>query len=248
VVTSKSLSSCTKSALQAIALKGQYEVSQGNTESLVDSLKSLGSNPSTGLIVAQVLLAAGQVKEALATLHQSTSGAATSTLMEIWLLQLQIYLKIDRLDLGQGILQQMKMRDEDSVLTQLAAVYLHLAAGSSAASEALHLLGMLSEQYGASPYLLNLVAAAHMLQGDYAAARAKLQECLAEANNTVIPQDTYANLVTCAVHLEAADVAATASWEAPLQMLQQAAPHHAMVAGYARVSAALDREAVKYKV
>lgn len=281
-----------RTALQAIALKGQYEVvvassSQGGSDAgtaVVDALKTLAastsssssSNGTVALIAAQVLFAAAQVKEALQCLHTSSGSGSSSigaaTLLEQALLQLQIYLKMDRLDLATSLWnQQMRAKDEDSVLTQLGAVYLHLASGRSTAADAVHTLTMLSEQYGASPYLLNLVACALMQQGDYAGARMKLQECVTEFGGasassssvdgdttvaTSVPPETYANLLTCAIHLEhsssssstSTDPTSSSSWQMALQQLQQVAPNHALAVGYTRVAAAFDREAIKYKV
>jgi hypothetical protein len=276
--------------LQAVMFKGQYElaIAQGNevaVQSSLDGLKMLAtksissSSSSSGIvsfIAAQVLFAAGQIKEALLFLHSTSSttgssGANAAVMLEMALLQVQIYIKIDRLDLAASTWnEQMRSKDEDSILTHLGSVYLHLATGRSTSADAVHTITMLSEQYGASPFLLNLVSCALIQQGDYAGARIKLQECLSEFGSAsgsndvddtgkgIVPPETYANLLICAIHMDyatMADVTAMStsattvpSWFPILQQLQQNAPHHPMATGYTRVAAAFDREAIKYKV
>lgn len=236
-------------ALAALADKVQFEAAAGNEAAqqvIVDHLKTLvgshANDPWLLLIAAQVLWSAGQTKEALQCV--SSSHAAASTHLELMITALQIYLKLDRLDLARQQLQAMKQADEDGILTQLASVYVSLALGTTGAADAVHLLNALSEQYGYSVYLLNLTACALMQQGDYAAAEQKLDECLREyqASPEVPPlPDTYINAICCSVQQSKSPVTF-------LQQLQQLFPRHAYCAGWERVVAAFDREAVKYKV
>merc|ERR1712107_79158 len=97
-------------------------------------------------------------KEALQCVHQGST-------MEHLSLCVQIYLMLDRLDLAQKTLQQLRKMDEDSMLTQLASVHVALATGSSMAGDAVHTLNQISEQYGPSPVLLNLSACAYIQGG-----------------------------------------------------------------------------------
>jgi coatomer subunit epsilon len=206
-------------------------------EAVVTQLKTMvggETNPSAQLTVAQVLLLAGQTKEALQCVHLGST-------MEHIALALQIYLKIERLDLAKKQLSLLRQADEDSILTQLSAVYVSLAAGSTGAPDAAHALNSLSEQYGASSLLLNLVACALMQQGDYATAEEKLIECLRDfPSETSIP-DTLVNLIGCSVQQNK-------PFKDYVSQLQNQNPTHGLCASIGRVNAAFDRESVKYKL
>lgn len=211
----------------------------------MDNIKSLAgshaSNPSVQLTASHMLLAAGQVKEALQCVYSASTTAATSNItLEHGLMALQIYLRIDRIDLARQQLSRLRASDEDSILTQLGSVYVNLATGSSGAADAIHTLNSLSEQYGPSPMLLNLTACALMQQGDYAAAELKLQECDKDFSEFKTMPDTLINLICCTVHQ------AKPATEVVREM-QSKFPNHAYTLGLERVVQAFDRESVKYK-
>ena len=225
--------------LQALALKAQYEASAGNEAaqgSIMDQLKALSASspdPSVQLTTSQVLLSAGQTKEALQQVFQGST-------MEQVAMVLQICLKLDRLDLAKQQLTALKQKDEDSILAQLGSVYVSLATGASGAGDAVHVLNSLTEQYGASALLLNLMAAGLMMQGEYTAAEAKLEECLRDFNEVVIP-DTLVNMIVCSVQQNK-------SPDEFVGKLKNQFPMHPFNAGLDRVLSAFDRESIKYKV
>lgn len=177
----------------------------------------------THLYVAQAYMAAGRSKDAWKYLAHPVT-------LEQHLLQLQWYLSMQRTDLAQAVLLQMTQLEEDSILTQLASVYVGLATGQ--ASSVLTTLHVLTEPYGASPYLLQLTAVALMQQGEYSAAQTKLQEALMEDRNS---DDCAVNLAVCAVHLGQ-----------PLPVALP--PQHSVTQGLERMQHAIEREAVKYQV
>jgi coatomer subunit epsilon len=173
----------------------------------------------------------------------------TGSSMEQIALCLQIYLKMDRLDLAQQQFALLKRSDEDAVLTQLGHVQVALATGSTGAADALHTVNQLSEQYGSSPLLLNLQAVSLMLQGDFATAESKLQECLRDYSDVAVIPDTLVNLVVCTVHnSNAAGINKMATIQNYVGQIQQQFPSHPFLAGLDRVTSAFDREAIKYKV
>ena len=225
--------------LQALALKAQFETAMGNEaaqSSIIDQLKTLAASnpvPAVQLTTSQVLLAAGQTKEALQQVFMGST-------MEHMSMILQIYLKLDRLDLANQQLSALKQKDEDAILTQLGSVYVSLATGSSGAGDAVHVLNSLTEQYGASPFLLNLMAAGLMMQGEYGAAETKLQECLRDFNEVVIP-DTLVNMIVC-------NVQQNKSPDEFIGKLKTQFPTHPFNAGLDRVTGAFERESIKYKV
>lgn len=191
------------------------------------------SDPSLQLTAAQVLLAAGQTKEALQCTHQGAT-------LEHIAFSLQIYLKIDRLDLAEKQLGLLRSKDEDAILTQLCNVFVHIAKGKTGASDAIHGLNSLTEQYGASSMLLNLTACALLQQGNAAAAEEKLNECIRDFSEVPIP-DTLINMIVCLAQQNKPASEYVAK-------MQQQYPAHPFCSNFERVSGAFDREAIKYKV
>mmetsp|Transcript_6338 Transcript_6338/g.9327 ORF Transcript_6338/g.9327 Transcript_6338/m.9327 type:complete len:177 (+) Transcript_6338:175-705(+) len=172
-------------------------------------------------------------KEALQCVHLGTS-------MEHLAITVQIYLRMDRLDLAKQTLETMKQADEEAVLTQLASVYIHVYSGRSGALDAVHLMSSLSEQYGASTMLLNLMAVAQMTAGQYAEAENSLNDAVAEGEDV----DTLVNMIVCYQQQ-----GKTMSVIAPvIEKVKAAYPSHPFVQGLLRVEGAFERESLKYKV
>jgi len=229
-------------SIQALGFRTIYETSsddEGGREKALDELKLLLSdasgNTSIQLTCAHVFLAAGMTKEALQCVHLGLT-------LEHLSLSLQIYLKMDRLDLAAGQLSLMKQADEDSVVTQLGSVYLAIATGSSTAADATHHLNSMSEQYGPSPLLLNLIAASYMACGNFEMAATSLEECRTEHAGE--DADTLVNTVVCYQHLGKGMTAIAPIVDA----LKASYPNHAFCQGLERVEGAFEREALKYKV
>jgi len=226
--------------LTALTLQAQYATlaSTGNTsqcQTVIQQLQSMlgdGVSSSVQLTAAHVFLSAGMKKEALQCVHQGST-------MEHLTLCVQIYIILDRLDLAQKALKQLRRTDEDSMLTQLASVQVALATGSSMAGEAAHTLNQISEQYGPSPMLLNLTACAHMQAGNYKEAEGKLQQAREEfsANDA----DTLVNSIVVSQYLHKPVGDLTAA-------LKQHYPNHFLSVGIDTVEGAFDREAIKYRV
>ena len=225
--------------LRALSLQAQFEaagVDEGKKQGIVGQMQSLlaeSASPSVQLTASHVYLKAGLKKEAL----QCVSAAAT---MEHISMILQLYLTIDRLDLAQEQLQTLRRKDEDSVLAQLGSVYIALATGSSLAKDAVHTLGQLSEQYGPSILLLNLMACALLQQGQYAAAEQKLEQARQEfgAENDA---DTISNLIVAYQYQ-------SKPTQELVQTLMQSHPTHFLAQGLTMVSGAFERESMKYRV
>merc|ERR1719384_1106178 len=134
----------------------------------------------------------------------------------------------------------MKQADEEAVLTQLASVYIHIYSGKSEALDAVHLMSSLTEQYGASTMLLNLMAVAQMTAGQYAEAESTLNEAVTEGEDV----DTLVNIIVCYQQQ-----GKTMSVIAPvIEKVKTVCPSHPFVQGLNRVEAAFERESLKYKV
>ena len=228
--------------IQAINLRAKYELTDANDtatrQSIIASLQSLLNNdnptPTVQLIAAQTFLMGGEmIKDAL-------SAVLLGTTMEQLALVIQIYIRMDRLDLAQETLTVMKSADEEAILTQMSTVYVMIANGRSTAADAVHIMSSLSEQYGNSISLLNMTACAYMTAGRYSDAEKALMEAKSEGPSL----DTLVNLMVCSQHLGKGMAVI-----APIVMeLKQQYPHCGFIRGMDRVEAAFDREALKYKV
>ncbi|KAL7546760.1 hypothetical protein ACHAWF_010095 [Thalassiosira exigua] len=225
-------------ALRALALHARYL--SGSKDEAVEGIKALVVDPSAAgntslqLTACHVYLAAGKLREALQCVHHGLT-------MEHLAMCVQIYLKIDRLDLANDALNLMKQADEDSVLAQLAGVYVAVSTGRSRADDAVHVLAGLSEQYGPSLMLLNVTAVANMVGGRYDAAEENLKAAVSEFGGGTDP-DTLANLVACSQHLGKSG----AEVEKYLSALRTGSGDHPFAEGLAQVEGAFEREAGKY--
>lgn len=223
--------------LKALALQAQFvtlKASGGSTQSVIQQLQSMlgdGVSPRVQIIAANVFLQADMKKEALQCVHQGL------TLEQVGLC-VQIYILLDRLDLAEQTLQRMRKTDEDSMLTQLSSVQIALATGSSMAQDAVHTLNQISEQYGPSPMLLNLMACAHMQAGNYADAEKKLTQAREEFSAD--DADTLVNLIVASQyqHKPVGEY---------VEVLKQQYPNHFLCKGLDTVGGAFDRESIKYK-
>ncbi|GMH69042.1 hypothetical protein TL16_g10050 [Triparma laevis f. inornata] len=97
------------------------------------------------------------LKDALRILSATTSLASH-------LLTLQLYLSYDRPDLSKKSLQKIQTNDEDSVEFLLGSALLNLY--NNEPDEAVYSLSTLSDQYGRSPKILNLLLSAYYIKGE----------------------------------------------------------------------------------
>jgi Coatomer epsilon subunit len=226
-----------------LCLKAKYEASTGVPSQqgvLLDQLKSLASSAADDavvqLAVAQVLMAAGDLQAAY-----PMAAAVRKKLPEAWACQIQILLQWNRLDLAQQELKSFQSTFEESVVAELTNIYVQLFQGRTGGASAEHSITALSEQYGPSVYLLNLMAAAHGVQGDYAAAETKLQMATTDFNDSAQPE-TAVNTIAVNTHLHKPyDLNAVLLDKKSYTSLQFAE-------GWQRVTTAFDREAAKYKL
>lgn len=228
-------------AMRALALHASYLSSaEAARPGVLDGLKALlsspesASNTSLQLAACHVYLAANQLREALQCVHMGLT-------MEHLAMCVQIYIKIDRLDLAKDALNLLKQADEDSVLVQLTTAYLALAQGSARSDDAVHIFATLSEQYGPSLMLLNCMAVANMVGGNYDAAESNLKEAISEFGGGD-DADTLVNIVVCSQYLgkKGSDV------DGYLNALKAMCASHPFVQGIVQVEGAFEREANKY--
>lgn len=228
-------------ALQALALHASYLSSAAEAkEAVVDNLKILlvspqaAGNTSLQLTACHIFLTDNKLREALQCVHLGLT-------MEHLAMCVQIYIKIDRLDLANDALNLLKQADEDSILAQLTSSYLAIAHGKSRSDDAVHLLMGMSEQYGPSLMLLNCLAVANMVGGKYEAAEGNLKEALTEFGGEN-DADTLVNMVVCSQHLgrKGGEI------DKYLMALKVGCASHPFVEGLVQVEGAFEREANKY--
>lgn len=227
--------------IRAIGLRAKYSspsTPESSKLTILSELQALVSNPSVPptaqLVAAQTFLEHGErTKEALQCVHLGTS-------MEHLALTVQIYLRMDRLDLAKQSLNTMKQADEEAVLTQLCTAFVNIYTGRSEAMDAVHAIASLTEQYGSNLMLLNLTATAYLAAGQYAEAENTLGEAAAEGEDV----DTLINTIVC-YQQQGKGMNAVAPL---LEKVKSMYPTHPFVQGLIRVEAAFDREAMKYKV
>lgn len=233
-------------ALQALALHASYLSSSEDDESrrhaaVLDQLKALlastpdaMSNTSLQLVACHIFLAANHIREALQCVHHGLT-------MEHLAMCVQIYIKMERLDLARDALNLMKQADEDSVLVQLTSAHLAMAHGSSRSDDATHILASLSEQYGPSLMLLNCMAVANIVGGKYEAAEGNLKEAITDFGGENDP-DTLVNMVVCSQYLGRKG----GEMDKYLNALKVGHASHPFVQGLVQVEGAFEREASKY--
>ena len=111
---------------------------------------------------------------------------------------LQIYLKLDRLDLARKELKRIQETDDDSTLSQLSQASLDLAQGGDKLQDAYYIYQELAEKYGPTPLLLNGQAVALIGQGNFTEAETLIQEAIDKDSNNA---ETLINSIVLSQYL-----------------------------------------------
>jgi len=153
---------------------------------------SNGSSEKSAILIASVFfIYDDNLKEVLRLSTLTTSFEMKAVLV-------QIYLRMDRLDLAQQQLKAMKTLDEDHILTGLATAWIHLYSGIAKAQEAAYIYEELIDKFGGSALLLNGLAVSKLHLAQYDEAETVLQEALTKAPSD---PDSLANLIVVSQHL-----------------------------------------------
>lgn len=183
--------------LQAVKLLALYLSSPDSKESTIASIKELlgdaaiGNNPILRLIAGTIFMHEQDYNEAL----KYTNAGDT---MELYALNVHIFIKMNRSDYAEKQLRVMQQIDEDHTLTQLATAWLYLAVGGSKIQEAYLIFQDFSEKYQMTSLILNGKAVCCMHMGNFDEAESFLLEAL---NKDAKDRETLANLVVCSLHL-----------------------------------------------
>ena len=188
---------------------------------------SESDNQTLSIVAAILYMMDDNVKEAVKSLRNARS-------MEQHALLIQLYLRMDRLDLAQKELKVLKGKDEDCSLSSLATAWVYLYAGGAKIQEAAYIYDELVDKYGGSSLLLNGLAVAKLHQGQYDEAETLLQEALTKSP---ADPDTLANLVCVCQHLGRSSEIVNRY----LSQLKTKAPGHLLVTSMNTFEGAFDR-------
>jgi len=234
--------------LMAIKMLATYRVASDDTnrELVLEKLKELKewsadtAPPAVQLIVALIHFEAKNYKEALRFVHKGHEH------LEHLALTVQIYLKIDRVDLAARQVKAMQDIDDDDALTTLATAWVYIAQGGDRVQEAFQLLEELVEKFTPSTTVLNTLATCQICLKNFNGAFGYLRQAreLAIANKEKVPAETLVNSIVCLQHLhKATDLVTRIIGE-----LKTSYPSHPWIMKYNAMESIFDKQCAQYIV
>jgi len=193
---------------------------------------------SLQLILSIIHFESKNYKEALRFIHKNHEN------LELLAMTVQIYLKIDRVDLAEKQVKAMQDVDDDDVLTTLASAWVSAARGGDKVQEGFHSLEELVEKFGPSVVLLNTMAACEIALKNYNGAFGHLKQAreLALSNKDKVPADTLINSAICLQHLNKAPELIVRI----IGELKQSYPTHPWIVRRNAMESIFDKQAVQY--
>ncbi|KAI9913571.1 hypothetical protein PsorP6_006389 [Peronosclerospora sorghi] len=184
-------------ALSAVKLWATYLSDEGDKEMVDLTLKEWLADPTSGEN-AHLLLLAGQIYAREGKLSDALSALTRGGSLEHMLYIVHLYLEMDRFDLAQKTVHEMKSIEEDSTLTQLAHAWCLALQGGDKADEASLHFQELADRFGSTSLLLSGAAVAFMQLKNYEEAERLLLDAMTKDSRN---EDTLINLIAVSAHL-----------------------------------------------
>jgi len=223
--------------LQLVRLLATYKTTaDDNKEMVFEQLKdwgeSINQSPTAQLIAAQIYFDAKNYRQALKYVHAGHES------LEMLAMSVQIYLKIDRIDLAQQTVKSMSDIDDDDTLTGLASSWIYIVQGGEKVNEAFNFLQELVEKFGPSIPTLNSLAICQIQLRNYTNAFQYLKQArdLAISGKEKVSAETLINSVVCLQHLRKPELITRI-----LSELKQTHPNHIWLKKYNEMETAFDK-------
>lgn len=225
-------------SLQAVKLLATYLSQENNKDIALVTVKEWMSdgvsagNQHLQLVAGTIYIHEQLYEDAMRCLHQSNS-------LEGLALLVQTYLKIDRLDLAEKELQNMKKMDEDATITQLATAWVNTLVGGDRLQEAYFIFKELSDKYGSTPTLLNGLAVCSMHMKKFEEAERYLLEAIEKNSKDA---DTLTNLITCYLQLKKSPEVVNRY----VSQLKTGSPNHSWVVALKNAEESFERASTRF--
>jgi len=226
--------------LQAVRQFAEYLSNSSKRDSIVIDLdNALSSNRSlsdaTTLIMnASIYVHEGNYEAALRLLRQGDS-------LECSAMMIQVYLRMDRIDLARKELKAMQEKDDDATLTQLAQAWCNISMGGDKLVEASIIFQEMMDKYGSTATLLNGKAAAELCSGRTEQAEVSLNEAMEKDSNNA---DNLINMIVYSQFIGKPQEISNRY----LSQLKESHSEHQFVRDYAAKEKEFDNICLQYQV
>ncbi|KAG2194659.1 coatomer epsilon subunit-domain-containing protein [Mucor mucedo] len=238
------IGSSTEASLKAIQLLASYladvQKNANNAQEYAEKASALLAeganriNPVVQVVLATIYVQAGNLEDALRTLHSRQKKLECSALA------VQIYLQMDRLDLARNEVATVKTWAEDALLLQMMEAWVDLRVGGEKYQEAFYIYEEFSQSNTAQTVkVLNGQAAANLALGRYPEAESLLLEAQNKGSDD---PDTLINMIACAtLTAKPQDVV-----NRYVSQLREIAPQHPYLQDLDLKSSLFDRSASRF--